>query len=72
MTVEELCNHLSKIDGKANVVVCWEKSDEMDLLDIDDVAMHRGTPGRDSAGKPGFTFENTGHANWAFINVSGG
>lgn len=71
MSVGKLREQLSKFPEDEKVLVCWEDPEtEMHLLEIDDASMHRGTPSRDAKGRPAFTADGTGPANWVFINVS--
>jgi hypothetical protein len=69
MTVKELREKLAKLDDKARVVVRWDNEGGLNLFEIDDVSLSRGTPTR-TKGKAGFKFQSTGIAEWAFVSIN--
>jgi len=70
MTVNDLQSKLAKLDGRRKVVVYWDDENETHLFEIDAISVERGTPKKLADGKPGFTFDRKGPAEWAFIAVS--
>jgi hypothetical protein len=70
MTVKELRDALSNLDGNAHVVISWEDGDNHHLIGIESVSLQKGTPKRLPNGKPGFTFESNGPAAWVFISAA--
>lgn len=70
MTVRELREKLSEVDDKTKVVVYAEDEATNRLFEIDEVSICTGTPGRDQAGKAGFSFGKDGPASWLFIAVT--
>jgi hypothetical protein len=73
MTVGKLRDALSKFPADARVMAYWETDDDTRFLEIEDVAAQKGTPCRDSTGKPGFTFDATkGIVTWVFVHIAEG
>jgi hypothetical protein len=71
MTVYDLRAKLSKFEGKEEVVVSWEdEQGQTQYFGIDEVSLRRGTSRRLPNGKPSFTFDGKGPAEWVFIEVS--
>ena len=73
MTVGKLRDELSKFPADSKVVAYWETEDDTKFLEIEEVAAQKGTPCRDSAGKPGFTFDPVkGIVTWVFVHIAEG
>jgi hypothetical protein len=71
MTVGKLREQLSQFPADTNVVVLWEDEEmQQHLFGVDHIALHSGTPMRDSKHRAGFRFEKAGPATWLFISIS--
>ena len=71
MTVGKLREQLSRFPADTNVVVLWEDEEmEQRLFGVDHIALHKGTPTRDSSNRASFTFEKDGPATWLFISIT--
>jgi hypothetical protein len=68
MTVKELRDSFTKLDGEIEVIVRWEHNGVRDLLRIHHVSVSKGTAIRvkDEAGS---RFESSGPDELAFINA---
>lgn len=69
VTVGELRKKLESLDPKAHVVVYAETETGMDMYEVSDVSMGKGTPRRHENGKAGFSFDRTGPIEWLFISI---
>jgi hypothetical protein len=76
MTVHELRFRLAQLDGSAHIMVSIAADPKSEIgleprvFEIKNVSMSRGTPTTDEEGRGGFSFGNTGPANWLFISVA--
>jgi hypothetical protein len=70
MTVKELREKLSKLADSTPVYAHWEEGQEHRYFGIEDVLLTRGTPRRHEDGKPGFTYDSKGPAEWLFIIIN--
>jgi len=70
MTVGELKAKLENLDPKTQVCIIRESEDGLDIFEVGDVAVHKGTPKRyPDTRKALFSFDGIGPASWLFIST---
>jgi hypothetical protein len=67
--VRELKEKLNKINDDLHIAVLREYDEEIELFEIEEVAVHSGTPSKADGEKAGFTFENSGPVTWLFLSI---
>lgn len=68
--VKHLREALAKFPDDQMIMVVFESKDGLQFFGVDDVAIHKGTSGRDDKGKMTFCFDGKGPAECLFISVS--
>jgi hypothetical protein len=69
MTVKDLQQKLSKLDGDTKLAVYWEDGKVHQVFEIDEVSVTKGSTRRID-GKPRITFDSNGPETWVFVNIS--
>jgi hypothetical protein len=71
MTIGDLKKAIEKLDDSLQMTAILDRGNEpFELLDIECVEIHSGTPKRGEDGDRGFKFETPGLVKWAFVTVT--
>lgn len=70
MTVDELRDLLSELDGETQVVVSCDDDTAVKHFEVGAVLLQKGIPTRDEDRQPQFEVNSIGSATWLFISIT--